>query len=115
MTAREYLELFADLFALPYPRKRIESLLEKTALAPFARARIRELFRGMLQKLSIVRALLPDPDLLLLDEPISGFDLIGIKQVRDLIVSENREGRTIFGTDLRRGGHPFPRQALGRG
>jgi ABC-2 type transport system ATP-binding protein len=58
--------------------------------------RVREFSRGMLQKLSITRALLHDPDLLLLDEPISGLDPIGIKQVRDLIVSENREGRTIF-------------------
>lgn len=95
MTAREYLELFAELFEVPRPRERIDALLEKVELARFRDKRVREFSRGMLQKLSIVRALLHDPDILLLDEPISGLDPIGIKQVRDLIVSENREGRTI--------------------
>ena len=96
MTAREYLQLFADLFAVNGARERIDMLLEKVDLAQVANKRFRDFSRGMLQKLSIVRALLPDPDILFLDEPISGLDPIGIKQVRDLIVSENREGRTIF-------------------
>ena len=96
MTAGEYLALFADLFRVPDRARRISELLEKVQLAPFRTKRIREFSQGMLQKLSIVRALLPDPDLLILDEPISGLDPFGIKQVRDLIVSENREGRTIF-------------------
>jgi ABC-type multidrug transport system ATPase subunit len=96
MTAREYLELFADLYSVTDAGRHIGTLLEKTSLAAVANTRIREFSHGMLQKLSIVRALLPDPDLLLLDEPISGLDPLGIKQVRDLIVSENREGRTIF-------------------
>ena len=96
MTAEDYLSFFAELFRIPAARERIRTLLEKVDLARVARKRVREFSRGMLQKLSITRALLPDPDLLLLDEPISGLDPIGIKQVRDLIVSENREGRTIF-------------------
>jgi len=96
MTAREYLEMFAELFEVPAAGRRIEALLERTGLAGAAEARVREFSHGMLQKLSIVRALLPDPDLLLLDEPISGLDPLGIKQVRDLIVSENRAGRTIL-------------------
>jgi ABC-type multidrug transport system ATPase subunit len=96
MTAREYLGLFADLFEVPSAAARIGVLLEKVDLARFGSKRIREFSRGMLQKLSIVRALLHDPDILFLDEPISGLDPIGIKQVRDLIVSENREGRAIF-------------------
>ena len=96
MTAREYLSLFADLFAVPRAAARIDDLLEKVDLARHGAQRVREFSRGMLQKLSIVRALLPDPDILFLDEPISGLDPLGIKQVRDLIVSENREGRTIF-------------------
>jgi ABC-type multidrug transport system ATPase subunit len=96
MTAREYLGLFADLFEVPSAAARIDALLEKVDLGQFRSKRIREFSRGMLQKLSIVRALLHDPDILLLDEPISGLDPIGIKQVRDLILSENREGRAIF-------------------
>jgi ABC-type multidrug transport system ATPase subunit len=96
MTAREYLELFADLFDVPHAAARIDALMEKVGLARFGSRRIREFSRGMLQKLSIIRALLHDPDILFLDEPISGLDPIGIKQVRDLILSENREGRTIF-------------------
>ncbi len=96
MTAREYLSLFADLFEVPRAAERIDSLLSKVDLERFRNKRVKEFSRGMLQKLSIIRALLPDPDILFLDEPISGLDPIGIKQVRDLIVSENREGRTIF-------------------
>jgi ABC-type multidrug transport system ATPase subunit len=96
MTAREYLNLFADLFEVQGAAARIDTLLEKVDLAPNRSKRIREFSRGMLQKLSIIRALLHDPDILFLDEPISGLDPIGIKQVRDLILSENREGRTIF-------------------
>jgi ABC-type multidrug transport system ATPase subunit len=96
ITAREYMEFFADLFEIADPVKRIGHLLEKLELSAVSEKRIHDFSRGMLQKLSIIRALLPDPDILLMDEPISGLDPIGIKQVRDLILSENREGRTIF-------------------
>lgn len=96
MTAAEYLRLFADLFGVPRAAERIDFLLAKVDLAGVRGRKVRELSHGMLQKLSFVRAMLHDPDLLLLDEPTSGLDPIGIKQVRDLIVSENREGRTIL-------------------
>jgi ABC-type multidrug transport system ATPase subunit len=96
MTAGEYLRMFADLFEVTGASARIDALLAKVDLARFRGRRVREFSRGMLQKLSFIRALLPDPDILFLDEPISGLDPIGIKQVRDLILSENREGRTIF-------------------
>ena len=96
MTAAEYLGLFADLFAVPGAPQRAAELLERVGLGEVSHRRVAGFSRGMLQKLSIVRALLHDPDLLFLDEPISGLDPIGIKQVRDLILAERRDGRTIF-------------------
>jgi ABC-2 type transport system ATP-binding protein len=96
MTAYEYLEFFADLYSITLYRQRIKDLLEKVDLLKVENKKIKEFSRGMLQKLSIVRSLLHDPDILFLDEPISGLDPMGIRAVRDLILSENREGRTIF-------------------
>ncbi len=96
MSARDYLGLFADIFEVPDAQARMDYLLERVDLARYGSRRIGDFSHGMLQKLSIIRSLLHDPDILFLDEPISGLDPIGIKQVRDLILSENREGRTIF-------------------
>jgi ABC-type multidrug transport system ATPase subunit len=96
MTAEEYLVMFAELFQVPDPGQRIGELLEKVGLSGVRRKRMAEFSHGMMQKLSIIRALLPDPDILFLDEPISGLDPFGVKQTRDLILEENREGRTIF-------------------
>jgi len=96
MTAGEYLRMFADLFNVKDSGKRIDHLLERVGLAQVKNKRFGQFSRGMLQKLSIVRALLHDPDILFLDEPISGLDPFGVKQIRDLILEENREGRTIF-------------------
>ncbi len=100
MTGFEYLQMFADLFDLKRvhknPKERIDYLLQQVDLHSVRNKRVAEFSRGMLQKLSIIRALLHDPDILFLDEPISGLDPLGIKQIRDLILAENREGRTIF-------------------
>jgi ABC-type multidrug transport system ATPase subunit len=96
MTAGEYLQMFAELFGLEDSGKRIDHLLERVELGEVKNKKFSEFSRGMLQKLSIVRALLHDPDILFLDEPISGLDPFGVKQIRDLILEENREGRTIF-------------------
>jgi len=96
MTAGEYLQMFASLFRVPRAADRIRFLLEKVDLLAARDRRIGTFSHGMLQKLSITRALLHDPDVLFLDEPISGLDPLGIKQTRDLLVSENRAGRSIF-------------------
>ncbi len=96
MTSEEYLQMFAELFGVEGAEKRIDHLLDRVGLLEVKKKKFSEFSRGMLQKLSIVRALLHDPDILFLDEPISGLDPFGVKQIRDLILEENREGRTIF-------------------
>jgi ABC-type multidrug transport system ATPase subunit len=96
MTAADYLAFFADMFSVKNARQRARKLLEMVGLAENEHKRIATFSRGMLQKLSFVRSLLHAPDILLLDEPISGLDPLGIKQIRDLVLAENREGRTIF-------------------
>ena len=96
MTARDYLGFFAELYAVRNEAARIEALLERVELAHAARRKISAFSRGMLQKLSFARALLHDPELLLLDEPISGLDPLGIKQVRDLILEQHRAGKTVL-------------------
>lgn len=96
MTAGEYLNFFADLYAVKNRKKKIEGLLGAVNLLEVRNKKLGAFSRGMQQKLGFARALLHDPQLLLLDEPVSGLDPTGIKQVRDLIEQENRKGRTIF-------------------
>jgi len=96
MTAEEYLRFFADLFSVPNAGKRIGELLEAVDLLQRRRSRIKEFSHGMQQKLSLVRALLHSPDLLIMDEPASGLDPYGISQVRGLINDLKRAGKTIF-------------------
>lgn len=96
MTAAEYLNFFADLYGVKNKEKRIDNLLSAVNLLEVKNKKLGAFSRGMQQKLGFARALLHDPDLLLLDEPVSGLDPTGIKQVRDLIEEENKKGRTVF-------------------
>lgn len=96
MTAVEYLEFFARLYQVPGSRARVDALLERLGLAERRKELVGGYSKGMKQKLSLVRALLHDPELLLLDEPVSSLDPHGIRQVRDLLLEENRRGRTLI-------------------
>lgn len=96
MTGLEYLLLFGDLFGVPQSRKRAGDLIDRVGLTEAGNRRMSGYSHGMLQRLNIARALLHDPRLLFLDEPTGGLDAVGIKQMRDLILEENRSGRTIF-------------------
>lgn len=96
MTAGEYLNFFADLYGVKNRKKKIDQLLEAVNLLEVKNRKLGAFSRGMQQKLGFARALLHDPQLLLLDEPVSGLDPTGIKQIRDLIEQENKKGRTIF-------------------
>jgi ABC-type multidrug transport system ATPase subunit len=96
MAAGEYLDFFADLYGVKDKKKKIDQLLKSVSLLEVKNRKLGAFSRGMQQKLGFARALLHDPELLLLDEPVSGLDPTGIKQVRDLIEKENKKGRTIF-------------------
>jgi len=96
MVAGEYLDFFADLYGVKDKKKKIDQLLKSVSLLEVKNRKLGAFSRGMQQKLGFARALLHDPELLLLDEPVSGLDPTGIKQVRNLIEKENKKGRTIF-------------------
>ncbi|MCD6574579.1 ABC transporter ATP-binding protein [Candidatus Aerophobetes bacterium] len=96
MTAQEYLNFFADLYKVKNKKNRIEQLLAAVDLLDVRNRKLGAFSRGMQQKLGFARALLHEPELLLLDEPVSGLDPTGIKQVRDLIEKENKKGKTVF-------------------
>lgn len=98
LTGQEFLDLCARLFGLPYRerRKRIYSLMERVGLLHFRDRLLRRYSKGMLQRVGIAQALINDPDLLLLDEPMSGLDPIGRKEIRDLLLELKREGKTLL-------------------
>jgi ABC-2 type transport system ATP-binding protein len=77
-------------------RDRTKASLDRVGMLYAADRPARRLSKGMLQRTGLAAALVADPELLVLDEPMSGLDPVGRKEVRDLIVDERRQGRTIF-------------------
>ncbi len=96
MTAVEYLLFFARLYRVSDARGRAAMLLERLDLAPYCHLLARDFSRGMQQKLSLARALLHRPELLILDEPVAGLDPQGIVQVREMLEEERRAGHAVF-------------------
>jgi ABC-2 type transport system ATP-binding protein len=76
--------------------RRAEELLERVGLAGARDLTIRKFSKGMVQRLGLAQALVHDPPLLVLDEPMSGLDPIGRKDVRDLVLELRRRGKTVF-------------------
>ena len=98
LTPREFVTLSARLSGLvgAHLRERVETSLERTGIAYAADRQVRRLSKGMLQRTGLAAALVSDPELLLLDEPMSGLDPVGRKEVRDLILEEKKRGKTVF-------------------
>jgi len=100
LTAREFLAFTADLFGLDrgVKRERIARLLELVGLGRAADLPLRKYSRGMLQRAGLAQALINDPKLVVLDEPLGGMDPLGRKEIRDIIVRFKDEGKTVFFT-----------------
>jgi ABC-2 type transport system ATP-binding protein len=98
LTPREFVELCARLSGLGSraARERTRHVLDQVGILYAADRRVGRLSKGMLQRTGLAAALVADPELLILDEPMSGLDPVGRKEVRDLIVFERAQGRTIF-------------------
>ena len=97
-TADEALLYYAGLSGLkgPAARARVDAVIEKVGLKPHASKKVAEFSKGMMQRLGVAQAIVHDPELLILDEPVSGLDPLAIHEIRDLISQLNAEGRTVF-------------------
>src|SRR5262245_31497835 len=98
LTAREYLSLIGSLFDLAAgaTRRRGDELLERLGLEKETKKPLRKYSKGMIQRLGICQALLNQPDLLILDEPLSGLDPIGRADVKQILREERRRGVTVL-------------------
>ncbi len=100
LTGWEFLEFVAGLFQIPtsIQKQRIPELLELVGLSKSSaiRKQLRQYSKGMLQRVGMAQALINDPELVFLDEPMSGLDPMGRYQIREIIVSLKEQGKTIF-------------------
>jgi ABC-2 type transport system ATP-binding protein len=98
LSPTEFVELCARLSGLSAraARDRTRTVLAQVGVSYAADRQVRRLSKGMLQRTGLAAALVADPELLILDEPMSGLDPVGRKEVRDLILDERKAGRTIF-------------------
>ncbi len=98
LTAAEVLDYFArfhDLRAADR-KERVERMLKKVGLETARKIQLRKYSKGMLQRVGLAQAILHDPKLVILDEPMSGLDPVGRREVRDIILELKREGKTVM-------------------
>ena len=98
LTAREFLRFYGQLFGLPRGilAFRVDELLEMTGLTRSRDMPLRSYSKGMIQRVGIAQALINDPELVILDEPMSGLDPVGRKEIRDIILRLKDNGKTVF-------------------
>jgi ABC-2 type transport system ATP-binding protein len=98
LTAEELLDYFAGLFGYGAVerRARVRRLLDEVGIGAERRLQLRKFSKGMLQRVGIAQALINDPELVILDEPMSGLDPLGRRDVRSLILRLRDRGCTVF-------------------
>jgi len=98
LTARELLDYYARFsnYGAVERRERVSRFLERVGLAAAGDVQLRKFSKGMLQRAGIAQAILHDPPVVILDEPMSGLDPVGRREVRDIILELKKQGRTVF-------------------
>jgi ABC-2 type transport system ATP-binding protein len=98
LTAEEFLDFHGRLHGLAVAtrRERVAAILRRVGLPDAGRTALRKFSKGMVQRLGLAQALLHEPDLVILDEPMSGLDPMGRREVRDLILALREAGRSVF-------------------
>ncbi|HEV8393473.1 MAG TPA: ABC transporter ATP-binding protein [Vicinamibacterales bacterium] len=98
LTAEELLEYFASLFGYGAAerRQRASRLLDEVGIGPERRLQLRKFSKGMLQRVGIAQALINDPEVVFFDEPMSGLDPLGRREIRQLILRLRDRGCTVF-------------------
>jgi ABC-2 type transport system ATP-binding protein len=98
LTARELLDYYAQFsdYTRAERRERVGRFLERVGLSAAADVQLRKFSKGMLQRAGIAQAILHDPAVVILDEPMSGLDPVGRREVRDIILEQKKLGRTVF-------------------
>src|SRR4051794_30098492 len=98
LTAEELLSYFGELFGYSGAerRTRVSTLLDRVGIGAERRLQLRKFSKGMIQRVGIAQALLNDPEVVFLDEPMSGLDPLGRRDVRQLILELRDQGRTVF-------------------
>jgi ABC-2 type transport system ATP-binding protein len=98
LTAEELLTYYAQLFEIPAAdrRRRVTAMLDRLGIGGERRLQLRKFSKGMLQRVGLAQALLNEPEVIFLDEPMSGLDPLGRRDVRALMLELRDQGRTIF-------------------
>ncbi|HTA59554.1 MAG TPA: ABC transporter ATP-binding protein [Candidatus Baltobacteraceae bacterium] len=98
LTAYEVLDYFARFHNLKANDRaaRVEAMLKKVGLDTAKKIQLRKYSKGMLQRVGLAQAILHEPKVVVLDEPMSGLDPLGRREVRDIILELKREGRTVL-------------------
>jgi ABC-2 type transport system ATP-binding protein len=98
LTAAELLDYFARFHELKDAdrRERVARTLKKVGLETARKIQLRKYSKGMLQRVGLAQAILHDPQVVILDEPMSGLDPVGRREVRDIILELKRDGRTVL-------------------
>jgi len=98
LTAHELLNYYGQLSGVPGKdrKPRIDEMLQRVGLTDIKGVQLRKFSKGMLQRVGIAQAILHNPKVVFLDEPMSGLDPLGRREVRDLILQLQQEGKTVF-------------------